>query len=367
MNWVEISRSAITANYLAHVHERQWDLIIPVLKSNAYGHGLKQLCQIIDNIPECEVIAVDSYPEYLTVYHHTTKDILLIGETEGSNYRYFDPKRTVVWVYNAETLQKIINLSKPFRIHLFLNTGMNREWVQTSDLPALLELLNQPHRLTVDGVMSHFATSDSTDGRAQCEQQITKFKSMYAQIEQAGHRPRYRHINNSSGFVKNNDHRFNAHRIGKWLYGMSEYTNEIEFQSFADTLRIGIEVYSTVNAIQHIQEQEGVSYSYTWSAPFDTTVATIPFGYYEGLTRTMSNQRSVEHQWVMRSLVGNISMNMATLHDPSSSIKLWDTIKVISSDPTASNSWSERARLNHTIPREALVKLNPLIKRVIVD
>jgi alanine racemase len=256
MNWIEVSRKAIVNNYMLHHQRRPGDMIIPVIKSNAYGHGLKQMCEILCIIDECEMVAVDSYPEYLTVYHHCDKQILLIGETEGQNYRYFDTKRTIVGIYNLSTLQTIINLSKPYRIHLFLNTGMNREGIQISDLPRVLDLLRTPHRLVVDGVMSHLANADDHDGQASIQSQVDQFKVMYGMIESAGFHPRLRHINNSSGFIKNTDHWFNAHRVGKGLYGFCEYGDMPEYEAFAHKLQVGVDVYSTVTAIQHLAEGE---------------------------------------------------------------------------------------------------------------
>jgi alanine racemase len=50
-----------------------------------------------------------------------------MGETLPVNYKEFDFKRTTFCVYNLETLQALVKLDKKIKIHLFLNTGMNRE------------------------------------------------------------------------------------------------------------------------------------------------------------------------------------------------------------------------------------------------
>jgi alanine racemase len=122
MNWITVHRENIIHNFLQHQNYYPGSLIIPVLKSNAYGHGLKQLCLIMDKVPECTMVAVDSYPEYLSVYHNCKKNILLLNETEHKNYKYFDYKRTIPGVYTLDTLRVLIASKKPWRIHLFLNT-----------------------------------------------------------------------------------------------------------------------------------------------------------------------------------------------------------------------------------------------------
>lgn len=121
LNHVLIDRRAIVHNftYLQALHPA--DQIIPVLKSNAYGHGLKEMCHILKDLP-CELVAIDSFPEYQIVKKYTAKKILLIGETAPKNYRHFDRKRTSFAIYNLDSLQAVIQERKAARIHLFLNT-----------------------------------------------------------------------------------------------------------------------------------------------------------------------------------------------------------------------------------------------------
>jgi len=72
------------------------DTIIPVLKSNAYGHGLKQVCKILSTTDNAQypLIAVDSFPEYQIVRDETKKDILILGETRPENYSLYNPSRS---------------------------------------------------------------------------------------------------------------------------------------------------------------------------------------------------------------------------------------------------------------------------------
>ena len=73
--------------------------IFPVLKSNAYGHGLKHVVKMLRNTA-VPYIAVDSYPEYIVVKNHCKIPVLILGETLLENYRKFDHKKTTFCVYN---------------------------------------------------------------------------------------------------------------------------------------------------------------------------------------------------------------------------------------------------------------------------
>ena len=115
--------------------------IFPVVKANAYGHGIKEIVSILD-CTDASMIAVDSFLEYQTVRRYTDKIILVMGETFSENYRYFDLKNTSFCIWNISTLDYLISLDQPFHIHLFLNTGMNREGIQERELDLFLSKLS---------------------------------------------------------------------------------------------------------------------------------------------------------------------------------------------------------------------------------
>ena len=126
MNTIYIDRSAILDNYnILKKLQPQADLF-PVVKSNAYGHGLKQVTQILAKT-DAPYLVVDSYPEYMIVKKYSKKNILLLGETLPENYRHFDYKKVTFCVYNLASLEALGRRGKSVKVHLFVNTGMYRE------------------------------------------------------------------------------------------------------------------------------------------------------------------------------------------------------------------------------------------------
>ncbi len=100
MNIIRLRKKVLLENleYLKSIQPHA--AIFPVLKSNAYGHGLKQVVKMLakEDIP---YIAVDSYPEYVVVKKHSKIPALILGETLLENYRKFDHKKATFCVYNA--------------------------------------------------------------------------------------------------------------------------------------------------------------------------------------------------------------------------------------------------------------------------
>ena len=100
MNIIWLRKKVLLQNleYLQSIQPQA--AIFPVLKSNAYGHGLKQVTKMLSRT-DVSYIAVDSYPEYMIVKKYAKIPILILGETLLENYRKFDHKKATFCVYNA--------------------------------------------------------------------------------------------------------------------------------------------------------------------------------------------------------------------------------------------------------------------------
>jgi alanine racemase len=232
LNTISISTSRISQNLSLLQSLQPHHTIIPVVKSNAYGHGLKQVCQILNTITNIQIplIAIDSYPEYQIVADTTDKDILVLGETLSSNYHLYNPQRTHLAVGTLEVLQALIDTKRHRNIHLFLNTGMNREGFQENTLQQALDLLKTTKYIHVVGVMSHLANADISDNSF-TNIQVERFKQLYQNIIDAEHAPSYVHIANSAGISKINDPLFTASRTGLAMYGYNPLEPDDEYYS----------------------------------------------------------------------------------------------------------------------------------------
>lgn len=162
--------------------------VVPVVKSNAYGHGIKMLAPILNKY-DVPFICVDSlYEAYELEKYGYKKDILIMG--------YVDPRdipRRRNFIYAVSTfeyVQAIIRNYSKARIHLFVDTGMHREGITSLDTVYEREVLIKikPH---IEGIMSHLSTPDNAQiSRAQ----ITQFHTILEQLKAQGICPQYTHI-----------------------------------------------------------------------------------------------------------------------------------------------------------------------------
>ncbi len=364
LNTIEIDKHAILQN-LAFLQSLKINkTIFPVLKSNAYGHGLKEMSIILKgtNVP---YICVDSFPEYQIVKDYAKKKVLIMWETLPENYRHYNPRYATLVVYTVETLKYLVKQPNSFSIHLFLNTGMNREGLQIDQLQEVLEILLAYPHIKLEGVMSHFANADEVDSSFS-ESQIATFKWMYAMIKQAWFTPKRKHIWNSAWVVKNVDGFFNAWRSGVAMYGYNHLSPEDPYHALLGPLSPALRILTTVVSKQKLINGDIVSYGGRFTAAHSMQTVTVPFGYHEGLDRRLTNKRQVKRNNIVLPMVGTICMNLSCIDTQGNDIQIWDSIELISNDKHAVNSLQACATICGTIPYELLVKLDSKIRRVIV-
>jgi len=362
LNKIEIKAENILANYNYLKSLQPAAEIFPVLKANAYGHGLKEVASIL-NRTAAPLVIVDSFPEAQIVYRYFKRKILILNEMPLRAYRYCRFSRTEFVIYNAATLKYLARFGRKIKIHLFVNSGMNREGIQNlGDFIAV----NKKYldRVEVVGFCSHLASAGEESPLN--KRQEADFARGLETLRAAGYFPRWVHLGNSAAIFTLNNPLLTAYRPGLALYGYSPLANQKTGQS----LQPALQVFSHIVAIQDLRAGEGVSYNETFRAKAPTRIAVIPFGYFEGLDRRFSNRANflvkpaAEEFWA--PIAGQVCMNLTCLMIGYRSAAVGDIVKVISEQPSDPNSLINLAALIETIPYELLVKLQSNIRREII-
>lgn len=362
MNCIKISKSALLDNYNYLQSLKPNALLFPVLKSNAYGHWIDEMLKIYKWLP-IPYIVVDSYPEYNIVYRHSKFKILLLWETLPVNYKAFNFKRTTFCVYNLETLQVLAKLNKKVNIHLFLNTWMNREWIDSDLLPNALEFLKDYPQINIEWVLSHLHSTDTLS----INTQIEAFKMMYHLILEYGYTPKYRHIWASAWLLKIQDEFFNAYRPWLALYGYNPLSEEDDWYDLWCQLKPALLLSSRITALNTVPYNEGVSYGPQRKQleKIDKITVTVPFGYAEWLPRDCRDKIKIHHEDAYLQQIGTVCMNLSC-YMWNENIMIWDVVNLIeteSDSPCTVESWAKAA---WTIVYDILVHLDKWIRREII-
>ncbi|MCU0680069.1 MAG: alanine racemase [Planctomycetes bacterium] len=365
LNTIQINKQFLLNNYQLLEKLQPEAEIFPVLKANAYGHGLKELCQIL-NESSAKMVIVDSYPEAQIVYKYFKGKVLLLNEMPHKVYQYCKKKKTEFCIYNEETLRFLAKHKKGATVHLFVNTGMNREGIDN-----LKEFLdnNQEYlkKLEIKGLLSHLASAE-TDSLLN-RKQLAVFFDCLDLLHSKKIFPQWVHLGNSAAIFTIKDKRFTAFRGGLSLYGYHSFNANHPQFTLAQQLQPALRIVSTITAKQKLKPGEAVSYNETYRTEKETTVVTIPFGYYEGLDRRLSNQAQflvLANQAFYATIAGRVCMNQTVLDCNLNSVKVNDLVELVSWQKPAPNSIESLSKIMQTIPYEFLVKLQSNIRREIV-
>lgn len=366
LNRIEIKKDFILNNYKLLQTEQPGAAIFPVLKSNAYGHGLKEMCLIL-NQSTAPMIVVDSFPEAQIAYKYFKKKVLILGEMPLKAYSYCSLKRTEFCVYNRESLEVLSSLGKA-KIHLFVNSGMNREGIK--DLNTfLIENKDLLPKVEVVGFCSHLAAAED-DNSDSTSKQLENFLINLDILKRNGFKPRWVHLGNSAAIFSLKNRELTAFRSGIALYGYNPFSKESAFFNKADSLLPALRLTSTIVSIQELKIGDQVSYNGTYIADSNKKVAVIPFGYYEGLPRSLSNRGELafvnnkDKEYL--KIAGRICMNLSCL-ESNNLLKVGDLIEIISWNKDDKNSLSNLAALANVITYELLVGLQSNIRKIVIS
>lgn len=241
---------------------------------------------------------------------------------------------------------------------------MNREGIQEDELSWVIKELQSHPNLMVEWVMSHFFDSDELY-ESTLPDQIARFKRMYYKVLDAWFTPERRHIGNSAAMFKIKDDFFNAYRPGIALYGYNPLRSHDPLFKYGNNLLPVLSITSRVISLQTIWPGEWVSYHHEYRPSDRETVATVPFGYAEWLSRIASGKIFMKHRKSFFRQVGLICMNLSS-YIADTSVHIGDEIEIISDNPRAKNSLQSLADASGTIVYETLVKLDRGIRREII-
>lgn len=365
LNLIELSRSALLQNVALVQNQHPSFGIIPVLKSNAYGHGLREIAAMLNRV-DCPFLAVDGYFEAARIRRITRHHVLVLGYILPENVRLLDTKRCSFVVQDIAGLEAFARLHRRVRIHLELNTGMNRLGLAVDELQLYLDIFKLFPKLELEGVMTHLADADNGADNSFTWRQVEQFDSQIERILSEGFRPRFIHIAQTAGSVKTESKYANALRFGIGLYGINPLApGDPHFRDY-DDLRPVLSLKSTIIKVIALESGDRVSYNGTYTAPKPMRIGVLPLGYYEGVPRLLSNVGMVMHGNSILPIVGRVCMNHTMIDLSATNLQLGDMVTVISSTTGHPNSIARLASTHSLFPYGTLTGLASSVRRDII-
>lgn len=372
-SWVEISRIAFDSNVRVFRRSIAKNVkLCAVVKANAYGHGLSETISILKN--KVDVFAVDNIDEALVIRKiDKTVPVLILGYTTLSNLELPINNNISFVVYNFETLKKIVQLKsdKKAKIHLKIETGLNRQGITKEDLFKFLAFIKtHKNSFILEGVSTHFANIEDTLDPAFARVQLASFKEVLKTIKKEGYNPTLVHSAASAGTLLYPDTHFSMVRVGFGIYGWWS-SLETRVSLLTSKKKLVLKPVMTWNSIiaqiKNINVGESVGYGQTWFAARKSKIAVIPVGYSDGYDRKLSNIGRVIINGHYANVVGRVAMNMITVDVTDiKNVQLEDEVALLGNKDGLKISADEIAKKIGTINYEVVSRINPLLPRIVI-
>lgn len=365
LNRIELDKNRVLHNIRVIKRQHQGFGVMPVVKANAYGHGLLEVVSIL-NDADCGFLVVDSYYEAAQIRRLSKHPILVLGYIRPENAGLLDTKRCSFVIQDIAGLQAFGRLRKPVRVHMELNTGMNRLGLSRAEIEPYLQTLKKFPKLELEGVMTHLADADNETNDDFTQEQVKLFDQMVEEIRNAGFSPTYIHIAQTAGSTKVHSQYANAIRLGIGLYGINPLSPTDKHSKALTELLPVMELKSTIIKIIDLEPGDRVSYNGIFTAAHNMRIGVLPVGYYEGVPRELSNRGIFTSQDHDLPIVGRVCMNHTMVSLEHTDLQVGDEVTVISNDANRPNSVAGICKQYGLFSYVLLTSLANTTRRVIV-
>ena len=345
-----------------------------VVKANAYGHGDSMVVKILNSY--VDYFQVNSIEELERVRKVTKKEVLVLGYVGKNDIEKALMLKGTLGVFDLEHAllvnQIARKLNKKVKVHLAVDSHLGREGVMPETLDMVLPEILKMKNIIVDGVYSHFANIEDTTDFSHAQKQIDTYADSIKIFEKYGFNNIKKHISATSGVlayeVKKNkkDQSASIVRIGIGTYGMWP-SPELE-----DQWKKKIELKPALKWVTHIAQVKKlpkghtIGYGLTYITKRPMSVAIIPQGYSDGLTRSITNRGHVLIGGQIVPLLGRVAMNMVVA-DVSvlSEVASGDEVVFIGKQGGIEIKAEDLAREMDTINYEVTTHVSALLPRII--
>ena len=303
LTWAEIDLNAYAHNIreLRRITQPAAKLMA-VVKANGYGHGADKVARVaLRSGADC--LGVARLHEAVELRKAGLQaPILILGYSPPQAAHTLIDWDLIQTVYSPTTAEALSDQAAPhgkkIKVHIKVDSGMGRLGLLLDDLAGEpvpdvaaqnlindIEAINRCANLEVEGIFTHFATSDSRD-KSYADRQLGRFKEFIGHLKKVGLNPSVVHAANSGAVIDMPQSHLDMVRPGIATYGL--YPSE-EVKKKNVELRPVMTLKSRIIHLKMVPAGFHISYGITYQTPKPTIIATVPVGYADGLNRLLSS------------------------------------------------------------------------------
>jgi alanine racemase len=333
--------------------------VMVMVKAFAYGAGSYEIAKLLE-FHRVDYLGVAYADEGITLRKAGIDLPIMVLNPEVRSFDAMVRYQLEPEIYSIDLLKQfaekidLLDLKKPFPIHINVDTGMKRFGFDFDELEEVLKILSKNKQLTVASMFSHLAASDEDQWKIFTEGQIEKFNKAFQVLCDSLPNTPIKHLLNSSGIIRYPDAQFDMVRLGLGLYGINSDKQK-------DLVPVGT-FKTTISQIRKIKKGETVGYGRVGKMEKDGFIAVIAVGYSDGFSRALSNGKgNVFIHGQKCKVLGNICMDMSMIDISNlKGAKVGDEVEVFGSNISV----AEIADQIGSITYEVLTMVSERVKRV---
>jgi len=336
--------------------------IMPVLKADAYGHGLVEMARHIRSIG-VKYIGVATLGEAILLRDSGDKGRILawLYDMDGPELSDAFNKDIDIAIFNEQTIPKFIRLipkHKKIRVTMFIDTGINRAGINYDKaLEAFVEV-KKCKQIQIEGMMSHLVCSEIKNSPI-VKEQLRKFRDLRTRLAEIDIIPPLVHIANTGGCLNYDVSDFTLSRSGSGIYGISPNNKPNQH------LKLAMTVTSNIIQLKYINKGEGIGYNWTYITPRKMRVAVLPIGYADIIPRTASGKLYVFINGTKRKVLGLISMDQIVV-EAKEIDKMNDRVFIFGNGKNCPQTIYEVANKGGTMPLEIVCRVGYRVNRIYI-
>jgi len=326
-----------------------------MVKANAYGSGISEIANFLQH-QRVDQLGVAYVDEAISLRQNGISLPIMIMNPFTESFSQFEKFNLQAEIFSFSHLDRLLKDTKgQIQVQIKIDTGMHRLGFNGSELDRLTQIIKANSRLRVEGIFTHFSSSDDPKQDQFTVKQGELFDKAYGKIaDSLGYQPT-KHACNSPAIVRWPQYHYDMVRLGIGLHGFDP-AGQLK-------LRTTSKLKTIISQIQTLDKGETVGYSRGGMLKRKSRIAVLPIGYEDGYARSFGHGNAkILIDKKLCPLAGNVCMDMIMVDVTDTKAKEGDEAVIFGVHPTV----KDLAGWSNTIPYEILTNVSSRVKRVFV-
>ena len=337
--------------------------LMPVLKADAFGHGLIEMAKILRKLG-IKYIGVATLGEAILLRKSGDKGRVLswLYDIDGAEFKDSLKLNLDIAIFDEKLIPKMESMipkGKKIKVTMFVDTGINRAGIPYENSIQAFKDVVACDKFELVGMMTHLVCSGVKNSPI-VNEQLRKFRELRKQLAAINIVPPLVHAANTGGCLNYDVSDFTLARPGSGIYGIAA-----DFKPNKH-LKLAMSVKSYIIQTKEVEKGAGIGYDWRFKAPKKMKICVLPIGYADIIPRNTSLKLNVYINGTKRKVLGTISMDQIIVESREED-KVNDEAYIFGNGNDCPQTIYDLASLSKTIPLEILCHTGYRINRTYIN